>query len=121
MIGEPGIVFPEFKDASTWRSNSFAVLQNEIKKQIRVDGMHIENVLSYQRSTLDIFSNTALLARHNGLQAFPEWYWRILLRMVQAMEILMLPNGKPSQIGGCSLFCALILVDCKVTMRQQEV
>lgn len=34
MIGEPGIVFPEFKDASTWRSNSFAVLQNEIKKQV---------------------------------------------------------------------------------------
>ena len=94
-----GIIFSEFKQASVWRSRSFELLQSEIKKEIRPDGLQVENVLAYQMGTLRIFTDSSMLAAKNNYPPFPQWYKAKVRKMVQAIEVMSFPNGRAPHFG----------------------
>lgn len=94
-----GIILREFKDAKVWRKNSVALLHRELKKQVRPDGIQLENVMVYQLATLRIFTDTAMLALHNRIKGFPDSYWAVIKQMVRAIDFLSFPDGRVPHIG----------------------
>lgn len=66
---------------------------------MRPDGVHVENVLSYHAAAMRSFSETPLVARRNGLEDFPPWYWRKILNMARALARLSFPDGRSPQFG----------------------
>ncbi len=60
-----GVLFPEFKNSSTWMSTGFQILDTEIKKQFLDDGMHFELDLSYHIAAIADFYEILKLAEAN--------------------------------------------------------
>ena len=94
-----GILFPEFKSAKLWRDRSFDLLQEEIKKELRPDGLQVENVMSYQMGCLRIFTDSYMLAKKNKLNAFPPWYMTKIRKLVSAIELVSFPDGRAPHFG----------------------
>lgn len=102
-----GILFPEFKSAKLWRDRSFDLLKEEIKTELRPDGLQVENVLSYQMGCLRIFTDSYMLAKKNELaNAFPKWYMGKIRKLVSAIELVSFPDGRAPHFGdlGSTIF-----------------
>jgi hypothetical protein len=61
-----GIMFPEFKDAPTWREMAFQHLQMIMDKGVHPDGAQSELTPGYHRWMTMSWLNSQLLARKNG-------------------------------------------------------
>lgn len=94
-----GILFPEFKKAELWRDRSFDLLHEEIKKELRPDGLQMENVMSYQMACLRIFTDSAMLAQKNGFNPFPQWYMGRVRKLVESIELISFPDGRAPHFG----------------------
>ena len=95
-----GMIFPEFKAASDWRTKAIRHLNREIRRQVRADGHQIEQTMMYHRWAINWFANTAELARLNGMDdLFPETYWQRIEAMCEVLLKLGLPDGQPAQFA----------------------
>lgn len=60
-----GTLFPSLEKASSWLRLGSSILEDEIGKQVRPDGVYFEQATQYHRYTTEIFLHYLLLARAN--------------------------------------------------------
>ena len=80
------------------RKNTLKRLSREIACQVHEDGMHFEGSTNYHRLVSELFACAALICQKNDLQLSGEFHGR-LFRMFEALDKLVLPNGKLPVIG----------------------
>lgn len=93
-----GSVFPEFRRAAQWRDLGWRILEAELERQVRPDGVYFEQATWYQRYTADFYVHALLLARANG-RAVPE---RMRARVEMVLDHLMhltRPDGRTPLFG----------------------
>ncbi len=100
-----GTLFPEFKEAETWRDKGWAILVMEVNKQFHSDGMSVEQAMSYHHFTLGLYLQVMLLAQLNGMPI------PIVMRerLEKALEFSMhsiQPDGRHPMIGDNDNACA---------------
>jgi hypothetical protein len=93
-----GTLFPEFRDASQWRSEGMRVLLTESRTQLLPDGVHFEQATCYHRYTVDTYLQFLLLARHNQI-AVPRELFDQVRRMVEFLITVRRPDGVIPAIG----------------------
>ncbi len=102
-VGFIAIMFPEFKDARTWRDKVIRHQNDQIKIQVRPDGHQIEQAINYHAACLRLFSRTHELAKMNGLTgALDDRYASRLEKMAEVLMKLSLPDGSSAQFGDTS-------------------
>lgn len=88
-----GTLFPEFKNAGTWQSAGFNILNTEVKKQFLGDGMHFELDLSYHIAAIEDFYKTMKLAEANNLSdKLPTDFSESLRKATELVMHLTYPN-----------------------------
>ena len=94
------MTFPEFRNSRAWRRKAVRHIASEIHKQVRPDGMQVEQCMGYHGGCIRWFSRTARLAGMNGLAAeFPARFWEKLEKMCEVPMKLCLPDGLSAQFG----------------------
>jgi hypothetical protein len=93
-----GTLLPGFKRARRWQELGWRILVDEMRRQVRADGVYFEQSTWYHRYTADFYLHALLLARAN------EWPVDVeLTRTVQALlDHLMYvtrPDGRTPLIG----------------------
>jgi hypothetical protein len=63
-----GVLFPEFKDAATWRDTAAKWIYAELDKQVYPDGVQIELASGYHHVSLNNFLQVYRIARLNDVQ-----------------------------------------------------
>ena len=86
-----GALFPEFRDASVWRSTAVATIEKELVTQVYPDGAQIELAPGYHGVSLNNFLGILELARLNDLPV-PDDYRRDLERMFDCYVKIAMPN-----------------------------
>ena len=87
-----GALFPELKDAATWRQTALDRLVREMGRIVPPDGFEAELTPSYHMVVIDGFLGTLKIAQLNNLPLPPEFRDRIL-SMYRAVVIVMAQNG----------------------------
>ena len=67
------LMFPEFREATSWRDYARAMLVECMRRQIRADGVQLEQSPNYHKGCIRWFLEPMLLAERNGV-AFPAEY-----------------------------------------------
>jgi hypothetical protein len=104
LIGEgftlfvTGLLFPELRGAKEWRDLGQSVLIEEMLRQVREDGSHIEQSTFYHRYAIEFFLAAAILADRNRI-LFPPGYKKRLEKMVEYMVYTALPSGLHPSLG----------------------
>jgi uncharacterized heparinase superfamily protein len=93
-----GLGLAEFKEARRWREFARERLFAEMQRQVTEDGLDYEASLSYHALVTEMFLFPALLSSENG-GSFAEPYLAKLERMIEAVAILIRPDGTLPQIG----------------------
>lgn len=93
-----GLLLPELKDAPAWRDTGRAIVLQQMERQVRPGGAHIEQSSSYHRYALEFFLCAALLAERNGC-AFPVSYERGLHAMLEFSLETAWPSGRQPMTG----------------------
>jgi len=93
-----GTLFPEFRDASQWRSAGMRVLLAESRAQLFPDGVHFEQATCYHRYTVDTYLQFLLLARHNQITV-PREIFDQVKHMVEFLAAVQRPDGVIPAIG----------------------
>jgi hypothetical protein len=93
-----GTMLPELSGSTAWRDTGRAILLEQIEKQVRADGSHVEQSSYYHRYATDFFLCAALLADRNGC-AFPPGYHERLARMCEFLQHTAWPSGAHPMTG----------------------
>ena len=93
-----GLGLPEFREASRWREFARENLVSEMRRQVTREGLDYEASLSYHAFVTEMFLFPALLGAEKG-DPFPGSYLETLERMLEAVAILIRPDGTLPQIG----------------------
>ena len=93
-----GLGLPEFREARGWREFARARLFSEMRRQVMEDGLASEASLSYHAFVTEMFLFPALLASEKG-SPFSRPYLERLEKMVEAVAILIRPDGTLPQVG----------------------
>jgi hypothetical protein len=87
------VMFPEFEDASEWRVYARDMLVECMRKQIRPDGVQLEQSPNYHKGCIRWFLEPMLLAERNGM-AFPPEYRKTLEKMGEFAVWATDPTGR---------------------------
>lgn len=105
-------LFPEFREASRWRSLGRRVLTRELRRQIYSDGSYVQHSMNYQR----VMMHGAILAlrlaelQHDPL---PRDLYDRLERCARFMHALLdPPSGRMPNYGNNDGACVLPLTEC---------
>ena len=92
-----GSCFPELAASDAWKRIGRTVLESEMERQVRPDGVYVEQSPHYHRYTLEIYLHAVILARRAGrpLQGVDA---RLQAALEHAMWITM-PDGSCPLIG----------------------
>lgn len=82
-----GTLCPELPDAGRWQRKGWTIVANEVRRQVRADGLHFEQSTYYHVYALDLFLHTALLASRNGI-AVPAEFEKTIECMLEAICVL---------------------------------
>ena len=93
-----GVVFPELRAASRWRSLGARILVDQSERQVLSDGVYFEQATCYQRYTLEIYLHFLILAARNGLTV-PIAVEERVQRMLDFLLALRSPDGSMPRIG----------------------
>jgi hypothetical protein len=93
-----GLLLPELRGAEDWYSTGRRILEEEMTRQVRADGSHLEQSSYYHRYATDFFLCAALLAERNGI-AFPAGYRTRLEKMCEFILFTQLPGGLHPMTG----------------------
>ncbi|HOM83771.1 MAG TPA: heparinase II/III family protein [Armatimonadota bacterium] len=97
---ELGIMFPEFKEAKTWRDEGYRRLQRELEIQVLSDGVHVERTPGYHLMTLNCFMRPVQLGLLNKVDV--PGRDRFVQKLEQMHEFYLYgskPNRRMEQIG----------------------
>jgi len=93
-----GLLFPELKNSEAWQHRGREILIEEMQKQVRVDGSHVEQSSFYHRYAVEFFLCGAIIADRNGC-SFPETYRERLEKMLEFLAFTAWPCGSHPTIG----------------------
>ncbi len=93
-----GLGLTEFREAPKWREYARVRLLAEMRRQVTPDGLDYEASLSYHAFVTEMFLFPALLESERG-GSFGTPYLEGLRSMIEAVAILMRPDGTLPQIG----------------------
>jgi len=93
-----GILCPQFKEAKEWRKFGIEALEEEIEKQVNLDGCDFESSISYHRLVLELFGYSALLCKQNNIK-LSDCFWKKLKKMFDFVSYYTRPDGSAPQIG----------------------
>lgn len=88
-----GTLFPELKDAATWRQTGLDRMTRELERAVPPDGFEAELTPSYHMVAVDGFLGTLKLAQLNNIPIPSEFHDKIL-SMYRAVVIVMAQNGE---------------------------
>ena len=63
-----GVLLPELRCAARWRRRGLAVLEAELARHVRPDGVYFEQASQYHRYTTEFYFHLLLLAERNGVR-----------------------------------------------------
>jgi hypothetical protein len=104
LIGEAfalfvtGLLLPELRDSQAWREQGQNILVEQMKRQVRKDGSHIEQSTFYHRYAIEFFLSAAILADRSKC-SFPPEYKDRLEKMMEYLVHTGLPSGLHPSIG----------------------
>ncbi|HKB08434.1 MAG TPA: alginate lyase family protein [Candidatus Polarisedimenticolia bacterium] len=93
-----GLGLSEFQEARRWREVARENLLSEMRRQVTPDGLDYEASLSYHALVAEMFLLPALVESERG-GTFDPPYLERLEKMIEAVAILMRPDGTLPQIG----------------------
>lgn len=93
-----GLLLPGLRGAAQWRDTGRAILAEQMERQVRADGSHLEQSSYYHRYAFDFFLAAAALAERNGC-GFAASYKARLERMAEVILHTILPSGKHAMTG----------------------
>ena len=96
--------FPEFKEASQWRQQALARLDQALVDQINRDGSHIEVSTGYQSLVIDELENVYDLLQANKLSLPREDLASWLESMYHVMAYLVRPDGAFPYVNDGSIY-----------------
>jgi len=93
-----GTALPLFEAAERWRTTGWAILREQLFRQVRADGTYFEQALYYHRYTSDIYHHALLLADANGWPRDAEMRERVR-RLDEALANVVLADGTVPLVG----------------------
>lgn len=87
-----GLFFGTGKDAERWARSGWAILADELPKQVYPDGVDFEASTAYHRLVFELFLYPALYRRRFNL-AVSDLYWARLFAMARFVEAYTQPDG----------------------------
>lgn len=93
-----GTALPVFAAAPQWRDTGWAILREQLFRQVRPDGTYFEQALYYHRYTSDIFHHALLLADANGWAPEPALRARVE-RLDEFLVHAVHPDGTVPLVG----------------------
>jgi len=97
-----GTLCPQISAADDWKKKGWKIVQEEIIRQVRPDGVYFEQSLYYHVYALDFFLHARLLAMRNGIDS-PQGFDPTLHKMLAVIEALAQaapPDGFGDDDGG---------------------
>jgi hypothetical protein len=88
-----GALFPSFPDAARWESRGARIVEQQMQSQVRADGSHFEQSLSYHIYALDMFLFHHVLA-NTGAE-----FQEKLKRMAEYLAALLGPSASAPLLG----------------------
>lgn len=85
-------------NAKPWAAKCKRILEQEIQRQVTIDGVSKEQAIGYQQFVLDFFLMSGLAARAAGTD-FSWSYWNKIEKMIDFIESLMDVRGRLPMIG----------------------
>jgi hypothetical protein len=92
------VLLPDAPRAEHWRTTARRILETEISRQVRADGVYFEQSTCYQRYTIDIYLHFLILAKRAGIGVAPH-VERIVKSMLDVLIALRQPDGVMPGIG----------------------
>ena len=93
-----GTFFPEFREAGAWQRLGLKILKDELRKQVREDGLHVEQSTYYHCYTVDFYLQVTLLAERNRI-SLPDSFARKIEKMIEFVMFATKPDGRMPMIG----------------------
>lgn len=93
-----GLLLPELKGAGAWRDCGRTILAEEIERQVRPDGSHLEQSSYYHKYATDFFLCADILAKRNGCP-FSASFRQRLEGMCEVILHTQLPGGLHPMTG----------------------
>jgi hypothetical protein len=97
-----GTLCPQISSAGDWKKNGWRIVQEEVRRQVRPDGVYFEQSLYYHVYAVDFFLHTRLLASRNAVK-IPSGFdlvIRKMLAVIQALAQTGTPDGFGDDDGG---------------------
>ena len=93
-----GLLVPELADSEAWREVGRKILVEQLSKQVREDGSHLEQSTYYHAYATEFFLCAAILADRNAC-SFPQEYRDRLEKMLEYLVHTALPSGVHPSFG----------------------
>ena len=93
-----GTIFPEFSDASRWRSTGRQILLEQLPLHVKDDGVYFEQSSYYHRYTTDFYLHFRLLAALNN-DSLPELVDDKLQKLLDHLMYITRPDGTMPLFG----------------------
>ncbi len=93
-----GTLLPKLPGAGGWRETGRKILLEEMEKQARPDGSHIEQAACYHLYAVEFFLYAAVLSQRNAA-LFPAAFLERLAQMVEYAMHISLPSGRLPMFG----------------------
>jgi hypothetical protein len=93
-----GTALPLFNAAEGWRGTGWAILRDQLFRQVRADGTYFEQALYYHRYTTDIYHHALLLADANGWPRDAAMRERVM-RLDEVLANTVHPDGTVPLVG----------------------
>jgi len=104
-----GVLCPEFRGADRWRKLGQQILEDQIERQVYVDGVYFEQSTRYQYYTVEIYLHYLILATKNQ-ETIPVAMITKVQQMLDFLLRVRQPDGAVPQIGDADGGCLLPLV-----------
>jgi len=92
-----GTMCPQISSAGSWKTKGWTIIQEEVLRQVRPDGVYFEQSLYYHVYALDFFLHARLLASRNGIE-IPLGFDLVLRKMLAVIQALA-QTGPPDGFG----------------------
>ena len=93
-----GTVLPEYDEAERWRETGTRILIDQMRRQVRPDGVYFEQSSYYQRYTVDFYTHFVVLSRLTG-QTVPGIVDEKLQLLLDHLLYITRPDGTTPLFG----------------------
>ena len=93
-----GTVLPEFNESRRWREAGTRILVDQLRHQVRPDGVYFEQSSYYHRYTVDFYTHFLILSRVNG-HSLPDTVEEKLRLLLDHLMYITRPDGTTPLFG----------------------